>query len=456
MPLLLFSLVIAFMAGTPPAGHPDPPTTLVFPTFLHTMGIRKATKFHLMIYTRNRVKVRDPEGIAVARLNSWEDSGTSKDDDEVTGYGVNSGANMVVYNTSMTSLGFYGLTERGGKRLNRPTGIAANALGDVYVADTGNHRVVRLFNPKAELRYVAALGKRGKQIGEFEAPRGVALDPAGNLYVGDTGNHRIQMFDPQNQYLGGFGTPGTAAGELWFPRAITVTTKAERWSHFKDEFVVIADRQGSRLQKFSLEGQFLCGAAVADFFGQDGEINYIALDYYSNIWATDIRNHCVHKFDRNLNYLTSFGKRGTGDREFVEPRGIAVYRRFGQVFIADKESAQYYWIGTDIRDFEVKLMAAEIEVSFFLTEPSYVTLQIEKKGEDVILKPVSKAKYYTGAQTLKLDPAWQLQGHRNDRTPPQSALDKLSGKYLLTLTVEPTYSSAKYFSKAVETSLSIP
>ena len=36
------------------------PTTLVYPSFLHTMGIRKATKMHLMIYTANRVKVKTP------------------------------------------------------------------------------------------------------------------------------------------------------------------------------------------------------------------------------------------------------------------------------------------------------------------------------------------------------------------------------------------------------------
>ncbi len=40
------------------------PTTLVYPSFLHTMGIRKATKMHLMIYTANRVKVKNPQGLA--------------------------------------------------------------------------------------------------------------------------------------------------------------------------------------------------------------------------------------------------------------------------------------------------------------------------------------------------------------------------------------------------------
>ena len=43
------------------------PTTLVYPSFLHTMGIRKATKLHLMIYTGNKVKVKNPQGLAVVR-----------------------------------------------------------------------------------------------------------------------------------------------------------------------------------------------------------------------------------------------------------------------------------------------------------------------------------------------------------------------------------------------------
>ncbi|MGH7449973.1 MAG: hypothetical protein ACRENG_01375, partial [bacterium] len=134
------------------------PTTLVFPTFLHTYGVRKATAKHLFLYMQNRVKVRDPQGIAATRLDVWDNPKETKDDDEITVYGVNSGQDVIIYNTSMTGITVYGLNEKGEKRLNRPRGITAHRGGDVYLADAGNNRVVHFFNPGRELKWVRPLG----------------------------------------------------------------------------------------------------------------------------------------------------------------------------------------------------------------------------------------------------------------------------------------------------------
>jgi len=462
LPLLSF-LALTFSL-TPPvarplaAKNPDKQTTLVFPTFLHTMGIRKATKFQLMLYTHNKVKVRSPEGLAVARLTSWDEPGSKKDDDQVTGYGVNSGANVIIYNKSMTSLGFYGLNERGKRRLNGPTGIAANERGDVYVADTGNHRIVRLFNPKRHLDFVDEIGGRGREKGRFESPQGVALDVTGTLYVTDAGNHRVQIFDANNRFQYSFGKGGTREGELWFPTGLAVVSREERWSHYKDDFLVLIDLGGRRLQKFTRQGDFIKAAGVSEFFGKPGFLKYIAIDYYSNIWVTDMRNHCVHKFDRHLNYLTSFGKKGTGDREFMEPRGIAIYKRFGQVFIAERESAQYYWIGTDIKDFRAEFKNGTTTLHFFLTEPSYLTLTVKPAGDKTVVEGFKRLKYFSGPHDLMLDRQWRINetGKSTAQEVSPAASGYQRGVVHLVLKGEPTYSSANYFSKEVETSVSIP
>ncbi|MDZ7262453.1 MAG: NHL repeat-containing protein, partial [candidate division KSB1 bacterium] len=352
----------------------DDPTTLVFPAFLHTLGIRKATKFHLFLFMGNRVKFRDPQGLAVVRLESWEDTTKTSDDDEVTVYGVNSGQDNIIFNTSMTSLGVYGLTEQGDQRLNKPRGIAANARGDVYVADTGNHRVVRLFNPGRSLKFVGSIGRRGNKKGEFQAPRGVALDSRGNLYVSDTGNNRIQIFDNQNHFIRAFGS----SHRLIEPDGIAVMDSGERWSFYQDEFIIVVDSANQRLQKFSLEGNYLTAITARQFGYPKAYLAYVAVDYYSNVYVTDTANHCIHKFDRGLNYLTTFGRYGSGDKEFMEPRGITIYRRFGQTFVAEKEGAQYYWIGTDILDFKTSYDSKNkrVQIEYFLTEPAFVTLDI--------------------------------------------------------------------------------
>lgn len=460
--LFLFAVVLLPAQLLSFSGRSDKQTTLVFPSFLHTYGIRKATKTHLLLYTRNRVKVQNPQGITVTRLQSWDDPKSKKDDDEVTGYGVNSGANMIVYNTSVKSLGFYGFKKRGNEALNQPLGIAANALGDVYVADTGNDRIVRLFNPKKKLQFVQGIGGRGPLPGQFNQPHDVALDADNFVYITDTANHRVQVLRADNQLHAWFGKAGVDAGQFWHPTGIAVTNGREKWSHFKDRFIVVIDLDGTRIQKFTLDGQFVKAVSLQDFGFKTGKLMYLALDYYSQIWATDFENGCVHKFDRNLNYLTTFGKEGIGDREFEQPRGIAIYKRFGQVFIAEKESAQYYWIGTDIKNVAASFDSAKklIRIDFFLTEPSFVSLDVEKSHPKIESAILEKFQFSSGKQSVYLDGGMKripnfilkrfdiLNTEKNENILPVPL-----GNYSFHLKIEPTYSSYKYFSKKVETTL---
>ncbi len=431
------------------------PTTLVYPAFLHTMGIRKATKTHLAIYTKNKVKVHDPQGIAVVRLKSWDNPNDAKDDDEVTGYGVNSGENMIVYNTSMTALGFYGLNEKGGRALKNPRGVAANEIGDVYVADTGNHRIVRFKNLARSLTFVKGIGGLGAAPGFFNAPEGVALDSRGHVYVSDTGNHRIQVLRADDVLDRWFGKQGVNDGELWRPSGITVTDGDERWSYYKDEFLAVIDLDHTRIQKFTLDGKFQQAIRLKDFGFSSGRLAYLATDYYSNIWVTDTANHCLHKFDRDLNYLTTFGRKGSGDKEFMEPRGIAIYKRFGQVFVAEKESAQYFWVGVDIFNFETswRPKLGVLQIDFFLTEPAYLTLSLIQPGAERPLEVFAKKQYFSGNQKIYLDANFESGFLSELENSVAKKFDE--GKYTVKLKVEPTYSSYKYFFKEVSSEISI-
>ncbi len=435
------------------------PTTLVFPSFLHTLGIRKATKTHLMIYTRNKIKVRDPQGMVVVRLDSWEDPNDKKDDDEVTGYGVNAGENVIIYNKSMTALGFYGRGKKGNRDFNRPTAITANQRGDVYVADTGNHRIVRLFNPGRKLSFVKGIGGQGTLAGQFQAPQGIAIDANDHVYVSDTGNHRIQVLLPNDQLHIWFGEQGFEDGQLWHPGGIAVTNGRERWSHYKDAFIAVIDLDKNRLQKFSLDGKFIAAARLNPHGYKQVELMYLAIDYYSNIWVTDRSNHCIHKFDRDLNYLCSFGRKGRGDKEFDEPRGISIYKRFGQVFIGEKEAAHYYWIGTDVFEFQALYDKKKntITVPFFLTEPSFLSLVIETPDGQTI-NVFKRMKYFSGQRKIVINSNMQnvLSIIKEDRSAHNSVHSVFAGgKYRIKLKAEATYSSLNYFVKEVETSVMI-
>jgi DNA-binding beta-propeller fold protein YncE len=79
-------------------------------------------------------------------------------------------------------------------QLRRPEGIAVDRDGNVWVADYGHDRVVKL---SPDGRLLMSWGSRGSGPGEFVGPKGVAIDPSsGRLYVADTGNARVQRLAP--------------------------------------------------------------------------------------------------------------------------------------------------------------------------------------------------------------------------------------------------------------------
>src|SRR6185503_8280827 len=85
-----------------------------------------------------------------------------------------------------------------GEQFNRPTDVAWDAAGNIYVSDGyGNARVVKY---DRNGKYVKHWGSRGSGPGQFGTTHGIAVDAAGNVYVADRGNRRIQVFDSEGTF----------------------------------------------------------------------------------------------------------------------------------------------------------------------------------------------------------------------------------------------------------------
>ncbi len=398
--------------------------TLVFPPYRHSHGIRKATQAHLFMFLPF-TRFDDPQGLATAKMVARDDPSTENDDDEVVVYGVNSGRHQLIYNTSMWGLATYGKKGSGKDHFKFPKGIACDPHGNVYVVDSGNNRIVHLFNPKKRVRWVKAFNAKSSGNKGLKNPSQVGLDKKGNIYVTDTGNRRIVVFDSKGVVVRNIPRSSSIAF-VNGPTTIAVADGKFEWSYFKREQAVFcADSGGARIWKIDFMGKVKKVASLPKGYSA----GYGAVDYYHNFWVTDKKKHCILKYNHDLKLLDIFGSYGKDDNQFVEPRGIAIWKRYGQTFVAEKAGAQYYWIGTDLKKKSLrKYKKSELYVlNTDLTEYSYINLFCVN-GTDTT-KILGKYFIFAGSNSLSFN---------NKKNVDMS-------KCKLILRIEPTYSSYTYY-----------
>ena len=144
-----------------------------------------------------------------------------------------------------------------------PTGLASSPDGDVlYVADRSTCRLLKLSATSGELL-------ASSLHGELQNPDGIA-QVGGNLYVADTNNHRVACFTTDLVLRFAFGSHGTALGRLRHPNGVAGHSGSEQEYLAGGGELFVADSDNDRVQVFTLAGRPLraigsSGAAPGQF-----------------------------------------------------------------------------------------------------------------------------------------------------------------------------------------------
>ena len=216
--------------------------------------------------------------------------------------------------------------------LNGARGVALAPDGSIYVADTGNSRIVRL---DSDGNLLTSWGSRTLEgqlppaPGTFLEPWGVAVDSIGNVYVADTWNHRIQMFDANGNFereWGSFGQLSDGTGSLWGPRGIAIGA---------DGRVYVTDTGNKRVVVFDTNGTFIQEFGTAEERQLDEPVG-IAADSHGNLYLADTWSMRVVVFSAYGNLVTTWPVQGWAGDSLDNKPYIAVDAE-DRVYITDPE-----------------------------------------------------------------------------------------------------------------------
>lgn len=157
-----------------------------------------------------------------------------------------------------------------GDNFNRPSDVAWDAAGNIFVADGFNNARVAKFDKNG--KFIKTWGSKGKETGQFDVLHTIATDARGNVYVGDRQNKRIQVFDNE----GNFKTQFTNVGE---PVAICITPGSHQYLYSSNSNPP-ASMDNGEIYKMELDG------TIIGKFGKPGKL----VKEFGTVHEIDCRN----------------------------------------------------------------------------------------------------------------------------------------------------------------------
>jgi sugar lactone lactonase YvrE len=210
-----------------------------------------------------------------------------------------------------------------GERLSQPFGIESDDLGNLFVVDAGNNRLIKF---DSDLKPIREVGGFGQTEGLLSHPTYITLDNNLNLYVSDEGNQRVSIYDARLNYVDQIDLIDED-DPLKFgrPAGLAINDFGE---------LLIVDIDNSRIAVFNNFGNF--DRFLGDVDSYSGMIltpSCLGRDREGNIFVGDIGNSKLLSFNSYGIFVSDIGR-----EDFARPSGID-FDRFGNIWVADTKLA---------------------------------------------------------------------------------------------------------------------
>ncbi len=204
--------------------------------------------------------------------------------------------------------------------LSLPSDVSVDQNGDIYVVDSGNHRI-SVFNNSGES--ILTISRKGQKKDELTNPVGIDTDKK-NIYVADKDNHRIQIFSKDGIFKKNIILK--QGDKLIRPVDVAVNTNLQLFyiSGNNNHKVMVYDYSGALLYQWGGEGT------------NKGEFRYPATIslFNSNVFVVDVLNSRVQIFDAKGDLHAIAGEWGVLPGQLFRPKGVALDKK-GNIYVSD-------------------------------------------------------------------------------------------------------------------------
>ena len=265
--------------------------------------------------------------------------------------------------------------------LKKPGGVFSDVSGNIYIADSDNHRIRKVDGSTGLITTIAGTGSSGDGgdggpaiNAQIDKPQGLWVDELGNILIADTENNRVKKVDTSTGIIttvagngsGGYsGDDGPATlASLKKPHGVCIHEAAA------PAYLVIADPSNHRIREVNLKTGIITKVAGTIWSGYNGD-NRLAttarlyypfgvhVDASHNTYIADTYNHRIRKVDGKTGIITTVA--GIGSKGFSGDGGPATSARLRYPFNVFLDSAGNIYI-VDTYNYRIRKVDAATKI----------------------------------------------------------------------------------------------